>query len=231
MQRRVEPELLDELPPDEPRAKHSRCDLRRANRLMGHAEIIARHLATSGLKPTGGQILELGAGDGTLLLAVAQLVAPRWRGMNVVLVDKQSLVGVETRDGFHALGWEMEIIKMDVFDWLRSDASIWNEVIIANLFLHHLSEKQLVELLRHVVGTTKLFVACEPRRSWLPFAVSHLLWLVGCNSVTRHDAVISVRAGFAGNELSALWPNDGKWQLSERATGLFSHVFAAVRQN
>ena len=231
MKRLVEPEWLDELPPDDPRAVRSRKDLRRVNRLMRHAEIIAQHLATSELKPADGQIVELGAGDGTLLLRVAQRLAARWPAMKVVLVDQQSLVDAETRDGFHTLGWEMDSVKAAVFDWLRSDARNGNEVIIANLFLHHFPDQRLSELLHHAAGKTKLFVACEPRRSPLPLTASHLLFLLGCNSVTRHDAVISVRAGFKGNELSTLWPNDGRWQLSERATGLFSHVFTAARTN
>jgi hypothetical protein len=34
-----------------------------------------------------------------------------------------------------------------------------------------------------------------------------LLWLIGCNAVTRHDAAVSMRAGFIRQELSALWPD------------------------
>jgi hypothetical protein len=41
--------------------------------------------------------------------------------------------------------------------------------------------------------------------------------------------VLSVRAGFSGNELSALWPADGGWQLTERRAGHFSHLFIARR--
>ena len=45
------------------------------------------------------------------------------------------------------------------------------------------------------------------------------LWaLIGCNDVTRHDAVISVRAGFAGEELSACGRRPGgRLDLSESA--------------
>jgi len=46
--------------------------------------------------------------------------------------------------------------------------------------------------------------------------------------VTRHDAVLSVHAGFAGREISDRWRTPG-WRLAERAGGLFSHVFVAVR--
>ena len=53
--------------------------------------------------------------------------------------------------------------------------------------------------------------------------------MIGCNAVTRHDAAVSVRAGFLGNELSALWPDQKNWQLTERRTGLFSHLFVAQK--
>jgi len=67
-------------------------------------------------------------------------------------------------------------------------------------------------------------VACEPRRG--PFALwaSHLVFALGANAVSRHDAVASVRAGFAGRELSALWPKAG-WELTERRALPFSHIF------
>jgi hypothetical protein len=51
--------------------------------------------------------------------------------------------------------------------------------------------------------------------------------LIGCNAVTRHDAAASVRAGFAGRELSALWPARPGWRLREGRAGLFSHLFVA----
>jgi hypothetical protein len=57
-----------------------------------------------------------------------------------------------------------------------------------------------------------------------------LLWAIGCNSVTRHDALVSVRAGFSGDELSALWPDKKNWQLTERRAGPFSHLFIAQRK-
>jgi hypothetical protein len=56
-----------------------------------------------------------------------------------------------------------------------------------------------------------------------------MLGLIGANGVTRHDAAVSVRAGFKGGELSALWPANPRWRLRERRAGLFSHLFLAQR--
>jgi len=47
--------------------------------------------------------------------------------------------------------------------------------------------------------------------------------------VTRHDAVVSVRAGFRGGELAALWPRGEGWTIEERARGPFGHAFVARR--
>ena len=71
--------------------------------------------------------------------------------------------------------------------------------------------------------------ACEPRRSRFALRASRLLGLIGCNDVTRHDAAASVRAGFAGRELSALWPDEAGWQIDERPAAPFSHLFVARR--
>jgi len=65
----------------------------------------------------------------------------------------------------------------------------------------------------------------------LPRLCGRLLWLIGCGPVTRHDGRISIRAGFAGSELSALWPDKKNWELVERPVGLFSHLFTARRKD
>jgi hypothetical protein len=64
----------------------------------------------------------------------------------------------------------------------------------------------------------------------LALQASRLLGLIGCNEVTRHDAVVSVRAGFVDQELSALWPERTRWHLQEEAAGLFSHCFVAQQR-
>ena len=68
-----------------------------------------------------------------------------------------------------------------------------------------------------------------PRRHFTARLSCELLWLIGCNRVTRHDARASVRAGFHGHELSQFWPDPNAWKLREQSAGLFSHLFLATR--
>jgi len=60
-------------------------------------------------------------------------------------------------------------------------------------------------------------------------AASRLLWTIGCSDATVHDAVVSARAGFAAEELCALWPSREHWELHERPSAIFSHCFVARR--
>jgi hypothetical protein len=115
-----------------------------------------------------------------------------------------------------------------VFTWLEQSAPVV-DVMFANLFLHHFPNQSLSALLRLTAVRTNLFIACEPRRSPFALTASRLLWLVGCNAITRHDAPVSVRAGFVGHELSALWPADNKWEVREQPAGLWGHCFMAKR--
>jgi phospholipid N-methyltransferase len=227
--RRVEPEWLDVLAPSDPRAARSRRDLRRVNALMGNAAIVASKLRAifPGASPL--RIAEIGAGDGTLMLGLAQNISMPRQDVSIVLVDRHNIVGRQTLERYSSLRWRAEPVAADVFDWLARPAGAVFDVIVANLFLHHFELAKLAALLSLVAARTRVFVACEPRRSGLALAGSHMLWAIGCNDVSRHDAAVSVRAGFAGCELSALWPQDGGWRLQERAQGLFSHCFLASR--
>ena len=225
MKRLIQSELLDTLPPADPRAIRSRQDLRRVNALMRNHVIMADTLQKTLNPLIPGRITELGAGDGNFLLCVAQLSLPGLPGLQATLLDRQQIVSEETRVAFAALGWRAEAVVADVFDWLQTSGD--RDVVIANLFLHHFEESRLSELLRLISQRAKLFIGIEPRRDWWSLFCSRLLWAVGCNDVTRHDAVVSVRAGFSGNELSAHWPDKQSWQLAERRAGAFSHLFVA----
>jgi hypothetical protein len=229
MKRDVQRELLDELPADDRRAIGSRRDLQKINGWMGHARTMARALAGAFPYRSPGSIVELGAGDGTLLLRVAKRIAPRWQPLRVVLVDRQSLLDPNAKAEFEALSWHVESVQMDIFDWLQRPYPAPNDVTIANLFLHHFVEHDLQELMRHAAQQTGFFLACEPERIHFSLYAAQLLPLIGCNEVTRHDVGISIRAGFREKELSELWPADPGWRLTESLAGWFTHCFKAQR--
>jgi SAM-dependent methyltransferase len=252
LQRVVEAEWLDSLPPHDPRAQRSRADLRRVNFLMGNAGHIARALrrppdkGVASRRRTGGwfsekanpplaslatplsggqglRIADLGAGDGSLMLRVARRL--RCKGVELTLVDRAPSASIAD---FERIGWRASIAREDALAFLCRPGPRF-DAIVCNLFLHHFEPEALRRLLEAAAQRTALFLACEPRRSGLALQASRLLGLLGCNAVTRHDARASVRAGFRAQELTASWPGGCGWQLAERPAAPFGHLFSARR--
>jgi hypothetical protein len=230
MERRLQRELLDELPPTDPDAIRSRRDLRRVNWFMGNARILALALEESASQPVTN-ILELGAGDGHNILRVARRLQGKWKGrVNLTLLDQQPLLAPETGAALAKLNWEAKTACRDLFDWTSSERAESWDVILCNLFLHHFSDEQLRIVFKRIAQSARLFVACEPWRNRIAPHTTPLLWLLGCNYVTRNDARISVEAGFRDRELSVLWPTDSGFALREGRQGFFSHLFIASRR-
>jgi SAM-dependent methyltransferase len=225
----VTPELLDGMAPDDPRARRARRDLRRVHRAMGTVSILQGALGRLRMAAPPRRILELGAGDGHLLLRLARALTPRWHDVELTLIDLHDLVSAETRHGYRALGWKVEVSRGDVLDWAASGGPRQFDLSIACLFLHHFSFDELALLMRSIAARSSAFIACEPRRGVLARMGSELIGILGTNRVTREDAVTSVKAGFDDNELSALWPRGaGAWSIEEYPAFPFSHCFTAV---
>jgi len=227
MHRQIEPEWLDALPAQDERARRSRRDLQRVNVLMRQAGLMADALVTHARVPPR-LIVDLGGGDGSFLLRVARRLFVHWRDVHVLSVDRGAVVGEDIRAGYRALGWRIEPVATDVFDFMQTVERA--DIITVNLFLHHLLDRDLAVLFAAAAARADLFVACEPHRALVPLWAARLLWVIGCNDVTRHDAVVSVRAGFRDRELSDLWSNE-EWRVEEGAAGLFSHRFVARRMS
>jgi hypothetical protein len=231
MKRVVQPELLDVLPPTDPRAIRSRRDLCRVNAWMRNHVIFSRAVRNAVGNTPPRHLTELGAGDGQFLLRIARELAPLWPDVNVTLLDQRETIEDSTVAEFGALGWNAQPMIRDVRDWADSDIRA-SDVVVANLFLHHFSERDLTRILRTAATRSRVFIAVEPRRGAWPLFCSRLLWIIGCNSVTSYDAPVSVHAGFAGQELSALWTGaNSDWKLTETSAGPFSHLFVAQRKN
>lgn len=223
----VEPELLDSLAPSDPAAVRSRAELRHVNWWMGNARHVTK--AILNLPEFPRRIVEIGAGDGTFMLGVARRLASAGckRG-SVALLDMEPVVRAETLQNFQHLGWQVTVIHRNLIDWLDQEEKV--DLILANLFLHHFQDDLLTRFFSRFAEITSAVIACEPRR-WKPALFGcRLLGLIGCNHVTRHDAVVSVRAGFREGELRRSWPVGTRFEISDRPAGLASHLFSAVRQ-
>lgn len=205
VKRVVVPELLDELPADDPEARRSRRDLRMINGLMGNFRWMRRAVSHSG----SGRLIELGAGDGTWLASVANT------GPN------RGLTGIDLQGRPPGLADEIAWHQGDAFELLadRLGTSPADEgpTVAANLFLHHFADERLREL-GELLQRCGALCFSEPLRSRLALVEGRSLFPV-VNRVTRHDMIVSIRAGFRRGELPALLglqPKD--WEIQEDET-------------
>src|SRR6478672_7939525 len=131
----LEPETLDHLAPDDPEAQRSRRDLRRVNTFMGARLILARALdrATRDDRREPLRIVELGCGDGRLMLDVARHRGERWPAATIA--------------AYAAAGWHARPVVADVFDWADAAHGERWDVVVANLFLHHFEGAALSRVL------------------------------------------------------------------------------------
>jgi len=198
MRRLVEPEILDELPAEDPAAVRSRRDLAMINALMGNERWIAREVAKVPAAAAAG-ILEIGAGSGQLIARLSRQF-PQAPAAAVDLVARPP--GLPA-----AIAWH----QGDVFEQL---GRLRAGVLVANLFLHHFEDEAL-ERLGRLLEPFAVLVFSEPQRSRLARGLSlPLVALV--NRVTRHDMRVSIRAGFVAGELPARLGLDPRsWEISE----------------
>lgn len=214
LSRQVVPELLDALPHEDPAALLSREELHFINHFMGNHRWICRILQEQAMDTP--RILELGAGDGSLArLAMSMGVAQpmQWSALDLAPPP---------------VDWPPEAA------WHRGDLFALPvlpdaEIIVANLFLHHFENAELQNLGARLPESCRLLVACEPARRRLHSLQGHLLSaLVDLSPVTHHDMLVSIRAGFLGDELSQSLGLQG-WQTRVSMTALGAYRFTAWR--
>ena len=213
--RRVEPELLETYPADHPDAVRGRADLRLINAVMGNHRWITSRLRR--LCQPGWRVTEIGAGDGALSLRLARhgVCAPA------------DLHGFDLAP--RPVDWPAEA------DWTQGDLLHEplpeSEVLVANLFLHHLQDDALVELGRRLPARARVLIAVEPARRRMHACNGDLLCRVArLHPITRHDLPVSVRAGFRSGELPIRLGLGPDWQIvHDRESWLGGCRLLAVR--
>src|SRR5687768_3573111 len=110
MKRFSAPELLDELPVSDPLAVGSRKDLRKLNRLMGHPHFFLKRLRDLYFLKPPRNLVEIGVGDGSLMLFLAQKL--RWRNVEVWLIDRQKTISPAVVEQFEELGWKCNVLTV-----------------------------------------------------------------------------------------------------------------------
>lgn len=195
-ERVVEPEILDELSGDDPRALRSRRDLRLINALMGNERWILRQLEK---RSSACRVAELGAGRGELLSRISQ------KGF--------AAIGLDLQPPPERLVTEAEWATGDLFQTLPKSSP---QIVVGSLILHHFQDEELLRLGRLLVDCEQLIFA-EPYRSSFASLEGYTLFPI-INDVTKHDMQTSIRAGFRRGELAIKLGLGEEWHWEERVT-------------
>ena len=199
--REVQPEILDELPHDDPAAQRSRRDLQRINIVMGNDQRILQAVRSHPNTASRG-IVEIGAGDGTLIQRLAQQFPSAPASAHDLAPRPQKL---DSRIHWH---------QGDIFNHA---SLISGGILVANLFLHHFMPDGLRQI-GQICSKFDLLVFNEPNRAMLPHVLAMFGWPF-INTVTRHDMHVSIDAGFQQRELTKLLELDEeKWEIRETSS-------------
>lgn len=214
--RKIGMEKLDALPSSHPHAVATRRDLRWINRLLGTRRWFTRALPE--LVGTSGRILELGAGEGILsdFLRQRHDQASLWQWHALDLQEAPSRVN-------EGLQWHKG-------DLLQFDEYHSYEVVFGNFILHQFQNSELQSLGERLQDGPRALIFQELWRR-RTFYWGSLLLTLFMHPVTRHDARVSVRAGFQGEELATLLGLHPKaWSVMVEHSLLGAYRIVALRR-
>jgi 2-polyprenyl-3-methyl-5-hydroxy-6-metoxy-1,4-benzoquinol methylase len=206
------PELMDQPGLDANIHRRALAGLRTTNAVSGIARIIWRAIADSGVLAVSGQttrILDVAAGGGDVLLAVAQLAARNGAAVEPHGCDISPTAVEVAQQRAAAAG--ISNAKFFRLNALADPLPGGYDIVMCTLFLHHLTEADIRQMLGKMANAARrLVVVDDLRRNWLGYAYA---WLGGRILTRSHivhtDGPLSVRAAFTSDEFRQLATDAG----------------------
>ncbi|MBK6840261.1 MAG: methyltransferase domain-containing protein [Bacteroidetes bacterium] len=101
-------------------------------------------------------------------------------------------------------------------------------IIHCSLFLHHLSDDEIVALLKFCKINNCIVLVNDLHRNWLAYySIKILTELFSKSTLVKHDAPLSVKRGFKREELILLFENAGFQNVSVQWTWAFRYIVIA----
>lgn len=209
MKRECLPEMLDSLAPEDPKAIHSRRDLRIINTLMGNRRWCRAQVLREMKK--GERALEIGAGTGELGLLLAR--------------SGRAIDGLDLWP--RPEGWPEES-RWHAEDLTRFEGYRDYGLVLGNFIFHQFDDETLRSLGEKLRQKARVIIACEPwRRQLSQQLMARFAPAFGANEVTQHDAHVSIGAGFEANELPELLGLGPEWSVRISTTMLGAYRMVA----
>ena len=203
--RATEPELLDRRDLDAPQVAQSLRLCATVNRFLGGTRVVRKFLEAEFRRaPTNRplRVLDIGAGDGSIPLAVNRWARGRGRNVEWVCLERSPHAARLARQAAAAANdLRIQVIEEDILDHQPDEPY---DCAIGSMFFHHLTDEgilALLERLRTFVSQSVLVNDLERCGAcYRGFAaISRFL-----APAVRHDALLSIRRGFRPGELFRL---------------------------
>ncbi len=205
MQTRIlTPELMDDPTLDPVLHRQALAGLARLNAWSGGAGLLwkeLRRLAAKADRPL--RVLDVATGSGDVPIELAKRAKRAGMPMHFAGCDvSDTALSVAQQNALRA-GVELEVFQHDVFHTPLPDGF---DVILASLFLHHLSDEQAVALLQDMArATNHAIIVSDLLRSRVNLAVVFVASRVLSRSPIVHfDGPASVRAAYTTGEARGL---------------------------
>jgi 2-polyprenyl-3-methyl-5-hydroxy-6-metoxy-1,4-benzoquinol methylase len=183
LKRSAESEILDGLGISEPEAARAYGELQRTHEWLGNTSAILRLLRGDPIPVR--RVLDIGCGHGALLHRVrCQLGA--------------EVIGVDLRPAPADAPVKILIGNAVIDSLPRAD------VALAVCVAHHLSEDDLIRLIRNVSHSCRRFILLDLVRHWLPLALFKTFLCPLLGSLNAQDGVTSLRRSFTPREFRSV---------------------------
>lgn len=146
------------------------------------------------------QILDLGTGSADIPLAIAQWGHQQGHKLAITAIDSHP-TAVEAAQALTAAYPEIEVSQEDALALPYASDSF--DYVVSSMFLHHLDDGDVVQLLRTMARVCRkgLIINDLERHPLAWLGIGLLGILTGKGSVFRNDSRLSVLRGFQRNEL------------------------------
>jgi SAM-dependent methyltransferase len=182
MVRSQTPELMDDPAFAQDMRESFHMELARLNRMLGNDKLVIDRLRRTPPK----RVVDIGCGQGALLAAVRSATGAQVLGVDLH-GDPRKRYGVEI---------------------LEADATVSKlpecDVAVSVLTMHHLTENQIVALIRNVRRSAKRFLIVDLVRHPLPLALFSVFVRPWIDRLVYLDGMQSIRRAFTPQELRAL---------------------------
>lgn len=184
-------------------------NLRQLNRWLGSHALI-RHFLCRWISPgIKVRIADLATGSGDIPRLAVDYARATGGIVTIDAIDQQSAT-LEVARKLSAGYPEISYVNSNILDWAPAEPY---DIVLCSLALHHFSDDEAVQVLRHCRELSRKFVlVSDLRRGWLAtIGVYILTALIFREPMTRYDGRLSAARAFSFSEFHDL-ANRAGWE-------------------